>query len=130
MARYTVNVSTSAMDLIPSSVTWMPSDPEILYSTWNVNSKEDRMDEWFSGPLQVHQITLRNSTPKANLMSSVVTGLKGRTVEVLEQNVGGVRKVQKGQVIIEELVSGRLWIYRPVWDSWAGSLEPKWENGW
>ena len=88
------------------------------------------MDEWFCGPLQVHQITLRNSTPKANLISSVVTGRNGKTVEVLEQNVGGVRKVQKGQVILEELVSGKLWIYRPVWDSWAGSLEPKWEKGW
>jgi hypothetical protein len=41
-----------------------------------------------------------------------------------------VRKVQKGELIVEELISGKIWIYRPVWDTWAGSLEPKWENGW
>ena len=88
------------------------------------------MDEWLCGPLRVHQIILRNKHRRHKLTSRVVTGRNGRTVEVLEQNVGGVRKVQKGQLVIEELVSGELWIYRPVWDSWAGSLEAKWENSW
>jgi hypothetical protein len=88
------------------------------------------MDGWFSGPLREHQIILRNPHPERHLKSRVVTGRNGGAVEVLEQNVGGVRKVQKGQVVIEELVSGKLWIYRPVWESWAGSMEPKWENGW
>jgi hypothetical protein len=48
----------------------------------------------------------------------------------LHQNVGGVRKVQKGELIVDEMVSGKLWIYRPVWESWAGSMHPKWEAGW
>lgn len=63
-------------------------------------------------------------------MGRVVTGMNGRTVQVLHQNVGGVRKVQRGELVVEELVSGKLWIYRPVWESWCGSLEPKWDNGW
>ena len=61
----------------------------------------------------------------------VVTGTRGGGVaDILHQNVGGVRKVQKGELILDEMVSGKLWIYRPVWESWAGSLEPKWESGW
>jgi hypothetical protein len=51
-------------------------------------------------------------------------------VEILHQNVGGVRKVQKGELILDEMISGKLWIYRPVWESWAGGLEPNWESGW
>jgi hypothetical protein len=61
--------------------------------------------------------------------SSVVTGRRGGMVDILHQNVGGVRKVQKGELIVDELISGKIWIYRPVWDTWAGSLEPKWESG-
>jgi hypothetical protein len=51
-------------------------------------------------------------------------------VDILHQNVGGVRKVQKGELNVDELISGKIWIYRPIWDTWAGSLKPKWENGW
>ena len=51
-------------------------------------------------------------------------------MEILHQNVGGVRKVQKGELILDEMIGGKLWIYRPVWESWAGGLEPKWESGW
>jgi len=51
-------------------------------------------------------------------------------LDILHQNVGGVRKVQKGELIVDEMISGKLWIYRPVWETWAGSLEPKWEKGW
>jgi hypothetical protein len=60
----------------------------------------------------------------------VVTGKTGEVVNILHQNVGGVKKVQKGELILGEMVSGKLWIYRPVWESWAGSLEPKWDGGW
>jgi len=57
-------------------------------------------------------------------------GIKHGGFDILHQNVGGVRKVQNGELNVEELVSGKLWIYRPVWESWAGSIEPKWQNGW
>jgi hypothetical protein len=59
-----------------------------------------------------------------------VTGRRDGTVDILHQNVGGVRRVQRGELVVDELVSGKLWIYRPVWDTWAGSVEPKWEGGW
>lgn len=59
-----------------------------------------------------------------------MTGRRDGIVDILHQNVGGVRKVQKGELVVDELVSGKLWIYRPVWDTWAGSIEPKWESGW
>ena len=64
------------------------------------------------------------------LTNRVVTGKRGGTIDILHQNVGGVRKVQKGDLIVNELVSGKLWIYRPVWETWAGSMEPKWDNSW
>jgi hypothetical protein len=61
----------------------------------------------------------------------VVTGMRGDGVmDILHQNVSGVRKVQKGELNLDEMMGGKLWIYRPVWESWAGSLEPKWESGW
>jgi len=62
--------------------------------------------------------------------TSVVIGRMDRTINILHQNVGGVRKVQTGELIVDEMVSGKLWIYRPVWETWAGSVQPKWEAGW
>jgi hypothetical protein len=61
----------------------------------------------------------------------IVTGRRpDGSFDLLHQNVGGVRKVQKGELILDEMVGGKLWVYRPVYESWAGSLEPKWQNGW
>jgi len=51
-------------------------------------------------------------------------------VEILHQNVGGVRKVQRGELNCDEMISGKVWIYRPIWETWAGPLEPKWDNAW
>ena len=79
--------------------------------------------------LQGLQIILRKS-PFYPSNTSVVTGVRNSIVEILHQNVGGDRKVQKGELVLEEMISGKLWIYRPVWETWAGVLEPKWENGW
>ena len=59
-----------------------------------------------------------------------MTGVRGGVMDILHQNVGGVRKVQKGELIVDEMVSGKLWIYRPVWETWAGDIQPKWQNGW
>ena len=56
--------------------------------------------------------------------------MRDGVLDILEQNVGGVKKVQKGELNVEELVGGKLWIYRPVWATWAGSVEPKWDNEW
>lgn len=63
-------------------------------------------------------------------MIRIVTGTRDGVLDILHQNVGGVRKVQKGELNVDELVSGKLWIYRPIWESWAGSIKPTWENGW
>ena len=71
-----------------------------------------------------------SSTAGAPDHTSVVTGMKESMVEILHQNVGGVRKVQRGELVVEELVSGKLWVYRPVWESWAGSLAPAWDSQW
>ncbi|VVT53323.1 uncharacterized protein SAPINGB_P003515 [Magnusiomyces paraingens] len=50
-----------------------------------------------------------------------------RTIDVLQQNVGGVRRVQAGKHNLDELVAGEVKIYRPVWKEWAGELEAKWD---
>lgn len=50
-----------------------------------------------------------------------------RTVDVLHQNLGGVRTVQPGTFNLDEVTAGHVTVYRPVWKDWAGELEAKWE---
>lgn len=50
-----------------------------------------------------------------------------RVVDVLHQNVGGVRRVQQEQHNLDELTAGDIKIFRPVWKEWAGELEAKWD---
>ncbi|GAO52032.1 hypothetical protein G7K_6120-t1 [Saitoella complicata NRRL Y-17804] len=68
------------------------------------------------------------STAGAPDHTSVVTRYDPNTgiCEVLEQNVGGVRKVQKGTVHLRSRVAGEVRAYRPIRADWAGRLEAKW----
>ena len=60
--------------------------------------------------------------------TAVITGVSQNGVlRVVEQNVGGVKTVQKGEYDMEELVKGEVRVFRAVGESWAGKLEPKWE---
>jgi hypothetical protein len=109
------------------------------------------MDDLYSRHLLVRQIILRTLSPPpqtqnrgprttsffplgVRLLTFVCRIITGRRADggfdLLHQNVNGVRKVQNGELILDEMVSGKLWIYRPVWESWAGSMEPKWDSGW
>jgi hypothetical protein len=47
-------------------------------------------------------------------------------VNVVEQNVGGVKRVRKGSYNMSELVKGEVRIFRAVGESWVGKLDPKW----
>ncbi|KAF7879150.1 hypothetical protein EAF04_000349 [Stromatinia cepivora] len=47
-------------------------------------------------------------------------------LEVVEQNVGGVKKVVRGEYNVGELVGGEVRIYRVVGESWLGALELEW----
>lgn len=47
-------------------------------------------------------------------------------LKVLEQNVGGVKKVRPGRYDPEELVAGELRVFRAVGESWVGPLDAKW----
>lgn len=60
--------------------------------------------------------------------TSVVTSVSenNRVVDILQQNVGGVKIVQKGQHNLDEFTEGEIKIFRPVWKEWAGDLEPSW----
>jgi hypothetical protein len=59
--------------------------------------------------------------------TAVVTGVDPNGVlRVVESNVGGIKRVQKGSYDMEELVKGEVRIYRAVGESWAGKLEPVW----
>jgi hypothetical protein len=48
-------------------------------------------------------------------------------VKVVEQNVGGVKKVMKGEYNMADLVKGEVRIFRAVGESWAGKLDPTWD---
>lgn len=50
-----------------------------------------------------------------------------RTVDVLHQNVGGIRTVQPGEFNLDEISAGHITIYRPVWKEWAGELDTEWK---
>ncbi|KAF7937567.1 uncharacterized protein EAE98_001881 [Botrytis deweyae] len=59
--------------------------------------------------------------------TSVVVGVKPNGVlEVVEQNVGGVKKVMRGEYQMAELVKGEVRIYRAVGESWVGPLDVDW----
>lgn len=59
--------------------------------------------------------------------TSVVTEVKADgSLGVLEQNVGGVKKVKKGSYDMQGLVDGEVRIFRPVGASWIGELDPNW----
>ncbi|TAQ87867.1 hypothetical protein B7494_g3805 [Chlorociboria aeruginascens] len=45
-------------------------------------------------------------------------------LRVLEQNVGGVKRVQDGRYDISELVKGEMRIFRAVGETWLGKLDP------
>jgi hypothetical protein len=47
-------------------------------------------------------------------------------LKVVEQNVGGVKKVRDGSYDMSELVKGEVKIFRAVGENWIGKLEPKW----
>lgn len=60
--------------------------------------------------------------------TSVVSSVSAdnRVVQILQQNVNGVKVVQKGEHNLDELVAGELKIFRPVWKEWAGELQATW----
>lgn len=59
--------------------------------------------------------------------TSVVTGVeRGGVLRVVEQNVGGVKRVQEGKYDFSELVAGEVRIFRAVGESWVGRLEASW----
>jgi hypothetical protein len=59
--------------------------------------------------------------------TSVITGVKADgTLEVVEQNSGGVKIVKRGSYEMGQLVGGEVRIFRPVGKSWIGDLDPSW----
>lgn len=59
--------------------------------------------------------------------TAVITGVDPNGVlKVVEQNVGGVKKVRTGGYDMEEMVKGEVRIFRAVGESWAGKLDPRW----
>lgn len=59
--------------------------------------------------------------------TAVIVGVDHNGVlKVVEQNVGGVKRVQLGSYDMSELVSGEVRIYRAVGENWVGNLDPKW----
>lgn len=55
--------------------------------------------------------------------TAVVTNVNGSEIEYLNQNTGGVKRVQPGKQIFSDLVSGDVKIFRVVWKEWAGELK-------
>lgn len=59
--------------------------------------------------------------------TAVITGVESNGVlRVVEQNVGGKRRVQIGKYDMSQMVSGEVRIFRAVGESWIGKLDPKW----
>jgi hypothetical protein len=59
--------------------------------------------------------------------TAVITGVTPNGVlEVVEQNVGGVKKVRTGSYDMSTMVKGELRIFRAVSESWVGTLDPNW----
>jgi hypothetical protein len=60
--------------------------------------------------------------------TAVVTSVDGNGVlSVVEQNVGGVKRVQVGSYDLSEMFKGEVRIFRAVGESWLGPLDPRWE---
>lgn len=53
--------------------------------------------------------------------TSVVIGKVGEKIQVAEQNVGGVRKVMRGEYTLGHITNGSVIVYRPVPMLWAGA---------
>jgi hypothetical protein len=59
--------------------------------------------------------------------TAVVVGVEpDDVVRVVEQNIGGVKKVREGSYDMSELVKGEARIFRAVGESWVGKLDPTW----
>lgn len=59
--------------------------------------------------------------------TAVITGVEPNgVVRVVEQNVGGKKRVQTGKYDMAQLVSGEVRIFQAVGDSWIGKLDPTW----
>ena len=74
-------------------------------------SKDGRSEKWAGAP--DHTAVITEVDPNGVL-------------KVVESNVGGVKRVQKGSYDMEELVKGEVRIFRAVGESWAGNLDPRW----
>lgn len=73
-------------------------------------------------------MVVASSTVGAPNHTSIVTSVSAnnRVVDIVHQNVGGVKQVQKGTHNLDELTQGDLKIFRPVWKEWAGELSATW----
>lgn len=79
--------------------------------TAHFKSRDGRSEKWAGAPDH----------------TAVVVGVGPNGVlDVVEQNIGGVRKVRQGSYDMSELVKGEVRIFRAVGESWVGKLEPKW----
>jgi len=58
--------------------------------------------------------------------TSVVTGVEGSMVRVVESNIGHDKRVQRGKYDLGTLVEGRVDVFRPVGREWAGKLRAEW----
>ncbi|TVY27785.1 hypothetical protein LHYA1_G003758 [Lachnellula hyalina] len=59
--------------------------------------------------------------------TAVVVGIGSNgELNVVEQNVGNVKRVQRGSYDMSELVKGEVRIFRAVGINWAGELDPSW----
>ena len=59
--------------------------------------------------------------------TAVVVGVdRDEVVRVVEQNVGGVKRVQNGSYDMGELVKGEVRIFRAVGEGWVGRLDATW----
>lgn len=74
-------------------------------------SKDGRSEKWAGAPDH----------------TAVITGVQSNdVVKVVEQNVGGVKRVREGEYDMSELVKGEVRIFRAVGEGWVGKLEPRW----
>lgn len=58
--------------------------------------------------------------------TSIVTGVVGNALHVVECNVGGSKDVKRGHYELEDLVSGDIKISRALPRDWAPKLKAKW----
>lgn len=52
-----------------------------------------------------------------------MTNVEGDVMKVVHQNTGNVKKVQRGEVRMGDMVKGDISIYRPVPKDWVISLQ-------